>query len=967
MSGMSVEDVGPSNYTAKRDWRRILEREVRGEGYDKFRPNPNSSSVDQSVPPGVDGPITLSAECILPNGSRAVIVGTKTTIWRYFGLDNGDYNDDGYAVVGYFQTEVGNWITIASGLSPNAGRWESEQVGSWLVLNNGLDLPMTYNLLDLKCKPIYELRENSIASVGTISVVDDILCCHDIREITEDSMNTIMSSINASDNAYISGVSSSLPATGTVNSGTTGVAGSILTASSAVFNDGNGFVGLEGCTVTMANGLQGVILSVTDATHCVIDSSNLSEPSQLFTISSNPSSPDAYKDYSVQPSVENLFPNNTFTLNPDAVIGLNLFWQDGTISQITGIHTDGSTHYLTVASNDPIKPQSVSIQNPSAYALFNNESGITHYGGRSIWSLPDDPRRFGATVPSWATQGQTTVHLDYPVKSLPELFGDGGSITVNGIGDQGNNLTSVIAFVYPGSANSIILSDVVQTTVLHDTSDDNHALDMLAQRADTVGSITGQFQDLDDDGGTIVQAKMLRGYLVILKDTPDIYIAQFTGNASQPFTFQRIKCTRGTQIAYPHTLESINDVFLMWASEDHFYQFDLLRQVPMPVQVLQPCENLFFEQASQSPITSVNLVPDGQTYDGSGNYSLGVLAGFDDQFIITSPSGDQTISTPLPRPILQEMSAGTLPATIGGVNTAIVLTGTAGSIVSQAVNQIYEQSAEYRIFTESSSVTKEFFICFPSQTQDKAIRYDYLYQTASSTSMDITSAASVKRPTGQSSPGDWEDWFIIGTESGVVYRYGLMSGQGRSSGSITANLDTSVSNTASSSSDFFQPSDVWKSIRTSSGSTFAVAEYVSPTQVIVIGAGKITSDTFTIINSIYHRDGQPYNSYISHGVGSFGDASSEKIIYEYVLLLSSQSADSSVAVGFIGSVNPDGSNPIRQSGVIAHPKTSNLLKPTMMSYYLGDSISTTGINNPVEITGRIFRTIPVDSHNIGRI
>jgi hypothetical protein len=146
-----------------------------------------------------------------------------------------------------------------------------------------------------------------------------------------------------------------------------------------------------------------------------------------------------------------------------------------------------------------------------------------------------------------------------------------------------------------------------------------------------------------------------------------------------------------------------------------------------------------------------------------------------------------------------------------------------------------------------------------------------------------------------------------------------------------------------------------------------VAEYVSPTQVIVIGAGKITSDTFTIINSIYHRDGQPYNSYISHGVGSFGDASSEKIIYEYVLLLSSQSADSSVAVGFIGSVNPDGSNPIRQSGVIAHPKTSNLLKPTMMSYYLGDSISTTGINNPVEITGRIFRTIPVDSHNIGRI
>ena len=177
MTGASSEAAGIANWTIKRDFRRDLDGEVRSEGCDQFAPDPSNPAQ-----PATNGePITLIAMVRQPNGRAAVVVGTKTTLYRYFGLDNGAYFEDGYIEAGYFDDNPGNWITIGGGFSTSGRRWEALSINGYLVLNNAADLPLTYRVEELEARPIHELREQGIASVGTIAEHDGILVCGDIR------------------------------------------------------------------------------------------------------------------------------------------------------------------------------------------------------------------------------------------------------------------------------------------------------------------------------------------------------------------------------------------------------------------------------------------------------------------------------------------------------------------------------------------------------------------------------------------------------------------------------------------------------------------------------------------------------------------------------------------------------------------------------------------------------------------
>src|SRR5437762_1796072 len=89
LSALSADSAGIFNYTIKRDWRRIEERERRSEGYDLFNPNP----LNQPPPmPDTGGEaILLTEEVQSPSGRRAFVVGTRTTLWYYSGTENGGY------------------------------------------------------------------------------------------------------------------------------------------------------------------------------------------------------------------------------------------------------------------------------------------------------------------------------------------------------------------------------------------------------------------------------------------------------------------------------------------------------------------------------------------------------------------------------------------------------------------------------------------------------------------------------------------------------------------------------------------------------------------------------------------------------------------------------------------------------------------------------------------------------------
>ena len=98
MASVSKDTVGVKNYLTKRDFRRVLDREQRREGYDYFAPKDLLFANQYSQYPTGDGGESETAEinlihsAIRPNGDKALIVGNKYgKLLRYEGTDDVRY------------------------------------------------------------------------------------------------------------------------------------------------------------------------------------------------------------------------------------------------------------------------------------------------------------------------------------------------------------------------------------------------------------------------------------------------------------------------------------------------------------------------------------------------------------------------------------------------------------------------------------------------------------------------------------------------------------------------------------------------------------------------------------------------------------------------------------------------------------------------------------------------------------
>lgn len=905
MSGLSADTAGIANYTVKRDFRRILERDVRAEGYEWFRPNAAFDKIIQSIPlaqannivvvtdssggilsgtytldpstgiyfsqgnsysisppnnppftvsPGLwviaagrnthaqsiqatsptlisnawtplqgtsfttvygvgqnTTPISLISETQLGNGRIAIVAGTPTTLWRYVGLEDPDYYDS-ESSLDYFDTEGGQtyfadgpegWMQIGSGFSPNGNRWEAVGVNGYLVLNNGVDLPMTYNLQESVVKPIYELREQGIACVGTIAAQDGILCCMDISQIDDTALLELMSPVAAAVNA-------AQDSTGTI-----------------------------------------------------------------------------------MPAAATLFPS--VPLN--GLIGLTIFWSDGGTSLVSSVdtagllHTDASQPINDPAGNPPFTTgwtpsyaapvkaaQAASLENPAAYALYNDADNIQRIAYRFFPSMPSQPRRFGSQIPVSMQAGSRIAKLLFPVRSIPELVASGvqSSFVITGVALGSGNLTANIVATTPGITQSVLLDATCMNEQDFGTTADfgNPLLNSAAmiEAADAAASFAGVFEDLEDDGGGIIKALTLQGQLVIYKETPVIFLAAYTGDLSTPFQFQRIPIqAEAAALRYRNTLIAGGGGFYgsyhFYAGKNAFFKFDMFTQTPVEIPVLQACSNIFFENASD----------------------------IENAFCCENP------------------------------------------------------------------LTREIYIVFPNNVNsspDYAICYDVAYQSARTTSAPLTAAGKCRHPVTR------DYWFVMGMSDGSLQRYGLFSGPKQTSGTVTGSL---AAGAITSSSGFFTAAHVGMSVVFSDGTCVAVAEYLSPTNVTVYGdvSLSVSGLPFTVNPAIWHRDGASYPSEIRSGMDAFGLTHGEKMLNEYVLFLSSKSPNTPVAVTFLGGVNPAEGQIVR-STTIASPDFQNLVKPTVLSYYLGVDIIASGMNDPIEITGQLFNVLPVTSHSFGR-
>lgn len=160
--------------------------------------DPNASSalylIDQEEDPQ---DINLIARAVRPNGDTAIIAGTPTTLYRQMVFNDPKVYEDGVFETTGVGTPIyslynGDWEIIGSGFSENARRWQWVNINGYMVLNNGVDLPVTFRVENAEVEPIYELRESGVASVGWISAFNGVLFCSDIRQLTDDGFDDVV-------------------------------------------------------------------------------------------------------------------------------------------------------------------------------------------------------------------------------------------------------------------------------------------------------------------------------------------------------------------------------------------------------------------------------------------------------------------------------------------------------------------------------------------------------------------------------------------------------------------------------------------------------------------------------------------------------------------------------------------------------------------------------------------------------
>lgn len=1006
MSNVSNDSVGIFNYRINRDWRRVLDRLRRSEGYEWFWPNTAIPMGQQPFPnyPKTSDPITLTVMARQPNGRTAFVCGTPTTIYRFFSLDDGAYyTGDGtadayYTETGpdtpYYDDNPGVWIVIGSGFSPFAQRWEAVSLNGFLILNNGVDLPMTYEVQDFSVKPIYELRENGIASVGNISVCNDLLLCADISEINSEGASefpipsgtataTLANGIvtcsqsfftaawvgqliqfENGTTSFITGFTSETKITvaDTVDTISTGQLFTIVspaptTALTTLLStiSSNGVTTMQqgnfGPTVFTATLIGGAVSSAVaafgagDLGRTILFTNGISGVINFYIDPQNVTV-DNLTD-TVNPGLS-FWLNNPgtadFTVTASAPIfdpsqvGQLIIWDNGNIRTIKSFIDNLN---VVVDSNSPVPPGVFAFNNPSAYAPFTDESQISRIQYRIINGIPGSPRRWASNAPGSIQSGSRLLALQYPMASLQELIGQ--QLIVLGAGLLGGNLTATMISIDEASLN-IVLDTPAQTTVV----------DSPVQAFDAVGSLVS-FTDLQDDGSGIVAMLDLLGYLIVYKDT-SIWVGQFTGQAGDVFTFNAQTHYSGSKtLYYRNTLIKVNAKnadFHLFAGRNSFYRFDMITQQPTEVLEGELCKDIFFNAAGlegNNGSLGPELVPN-QNYPGGSDVFLPVTIG--NVYFYSMGANDLVLANGG-----QMLAAGTSGQMVA-LATPLRLTPKTPSVKVTASLRLVDNIG---VFAADNPITKEVFFCFPNGPgPDYALRYDYFNGQISSTSGRYTSAAAIKRPSAgiQTSPS--EDWFVMGLSNGTVVRYGLTDSKPLQSGTITVSQSGNV---LTSSGQFFEPDLViGKSIQFPDLSVVNVTGFTDSQHITVGGPATTRAATlFSVISASWHRLGQPYASVIQTGLESFGTTFGEKDLEAIVVILASGSANSTLLLEFLGCVNPVDNPPVLGSKLITNPLATNAIGSLFRRNWFADRLTVNGINNPTELIEQIYNIAGVNS------
>lgn len=170
ITDLSAADVGPANLVSKVNMRRDRDVEQRREGYVKF--DPLAGPTQEYI---FDAALTCYrlVELTKPNGVRALVGFSRTS-------------------VRVFDNTLGTWSNIGTGYSSSGVRWQVATMDGYLIANNAVDLPFTWEVGDAAVTPIYELREAGVASVGRMEIYNSFVILADIVEIQGEVLQLMM-------------------------------------------------------------------------------------------------------------------------------------------------------------------------------------------------------------------------------------------------------------------------------------------------------------------------------------------------------------------------------------------------------------------------------------------------------------------------------------------------------------------------------------------------------------------------------------------------------------------------------------------------------------------------------------------------------------------------------------------------------------------------------------------------------
>jgi hypothetical protein len=166
---VSLENVGPADFTRLVNWRRSTDQLIRQEGWIKFDPG---DTGNEHIFDGAETLLRL-AECVRPNGDRVVVGASRTKIKRF--------NPATFA-----------WDVIGSGFAADGKRWQVNVINGSLILNNTVDLPQVFRVEWDAVVPNYEMREVGIARCGRITEFNGFLFLGDVTEIQANQLDKWM-------------------------------------------------------------------------------------------------------------------------------------------------------------------------------------------------------------------------------------------------------------------------------------------------------------------------------------------------------------------------------------------------------------------------------------------------------------------------------------------------------------------------------------------------------------------------------------------------------------------------------------------------------------------------------------------------------------------------------------------------------------------------------------------------------